>query len=131
MPILLKASTSAPARRTLAATASSRAARTVWALGLLFLLALNACTPTAAPEIRSLADVEHARIGVMTGSTGEGIAAARFPEGDIKSFDDIMDAVAALKSGQLDCVITGYPSALQVTKKNTELHLYSRIGSLI
>jgi polar amino acid transport system substrate-binding protein len=92
-------------------------------LGLLVLLALNACTPTAAPEIRSLADVAHARIGVMTGSTGEGIAAARFPEGDIKSFDDIMDAVAALKSGQLDCVITGYPSALQVTKKNAELGL--------
>ena len=97
----------------------------MWVLGLLLLLALNACTPTAAPEIRSLADVEHARIGVMTGSTGEGIAAARFPEGDIKSFDDIMDAVAALKSGQLDCVITGYPSALQVTKKNTELGLLS------
>ena len=57
----------------------------------------------------------------MTGTTGEAIAKARFPEAQIKSFDDIMDGVAAMKSGQLDGVVTGYPTAIQVSKKNREL----------
>lgn len=89
-------------------------------LGLSLAL-LTACQQEPPPVIRTLEDAEQARIGVMTGSTGEAIAAARFPKADIKSFDDVMDAVAALKSGQLDGVITGFPAALQVTKKNPEL----------
>ena len=68
-------------------------------------------------------DARNARIGVMTGSTGEAIAIARFPNATIKSFDDIMDAVTAMKSGQLDATITGFPAALQVTKKNHDLAL--------
>ena len=68
-------------------------------------------------------DARNARIGVMTGSTGEAIAVARFPNAKIKSFDDIMDAVTAMKSGQLDATITGFPAALQVTKKNHDLVL--------
>ena len=68
-------------------------------------------------------DARNARIGVMTGSTGEAIAVARFPDATIKSFDDIMDAVTAMKSGQLDATITGFPAALQVTKKNHDLLL--------
>jgi polar amino acid transport system substrate-binding protein len=71
--------------------------------------------------IASLDDAAHARIGVMTGSTGEAIATARFPEAQIKSFDDIMDAVTAMKSGQLDAIVTAFPAALQVSKKNPDL----------
>ena len=71
--------------------------------------------------IASLDDAEHARIGVMTGSTGEAIASARFPQAQIKSFDDIMDAVTAMKSGQLDAIVTAFPAALQVSKKNPDL----------
>ena len=70
--------------------------------------------------IKSFADARYAKIGVMIGSTGEAVAIAKFPEASIKSFDDIMDAVAAIKSGQLDAVITSSPSALQITKKNPE-----------
>jgi polar amino acid transport system substrate-binding protein len=70
--------------------------------------------------ITSIDDAKNAKIGVMTGSTGEVVAAARFPEAQVKSFDDIMDAIAAMKSGQLDAVITLYPAALQVVKKNPE-----------
>jgi len=51
----------------------------------------------------------------------EQLASARFPDADIKSFDDIMDAVTALKSGQIEAVITGYPTALNVAKHNPEL----------
>lgn len=71
--------------------------------------------------ISNFDDVKNAKIGAMTGSTGEAIAINRFPKAQVKSFDDIMDAVAAMKSGQLDAIITAYPTALQVVKKNPEL----------
>jgi len=71
--------------------------------------------------ISCLDDARNAKIGVMTGSTGEAIAYKRFPKAKIKSFDDIMDAATALKSGQLDAIVTLYPAALQVSKKNPEL----------
>jgi polar amino acid transport system substrate-binding protein len=66
-------------------------------------------------------DVAHCRIGVMTGSTGEALAHERYPEADVKSFDDIMDAVSAIKAQQLDAIITTYPAALQVSKRNPDL----------
>jgi polar amino acid transport system substrate-binding protein len=75
--------------------------------------------------IASLDDAKNARIGVMTGSTGEAITIARFPKAQVKSFDDIMDAVAAMKSGQLDAIVTAFPSALQASKKNPEMGLLS------
>ncbi len=75
--------------------------------------------------IAGLDDAKNARIGVMTGSTGEAITLARFPKAQVKSFDDIMDAVAAMKSGQLDAIVTAFPAALQVSKKNQELGLLS------
>lgn len=71
--------------------------------------------------LSSFAEAETARIGVMTGSTGEAIARSRFPKARLKSFDDIMDAVAALLSGQLDAIVTAYPTAIQVAKTNPEL----------
>jgi His/Glu/Gln/Arg/opine family amino acid ABC transporter permease subunit len=71
--------------------------------------------------IRSLDDAKHAKIGVMTGTTGEALAKARFPEAQIKSFDDIMDAVAAIKAGQLEGAVTSYSTALQVSKTNRDL----------
>ena len=71
--------------------------------------------------IRRLDDASHAKLGVMTGSTGEALAKARFPQAEIKSFDDIMDAVAAINSGQLAGIVTAYPTAVQVSKKNPHL----------
>jgi polar amino acid transport system substrate-binding protein len=76
-----------------------------------------------AKTIRNFEDAATARIGVMTGSTGEATAAARFPKAKIARFDDVMDAVTALKSGQLDAIVTAFPAALQVTKKNPEFGL--------
>lgn len=75
--------------------------------------------------IAGLDDAKNARIGVMTGSTGEALTIARFPKAQVKSFDDIMDAVAAMKSGQIDAIVTAFPAALQVSKKNQELGLLS------
>jgi polar amino acid transport system substrate-binding protein len=75
--------------------------------------------------INSPEDVRDASVGVMTGSTGETIAKNRFPQADIKNFDDIMDAVAAVKSGQLDVIVTPYSTALQVVKRNSEFKIVS------
>ena len=72
------------------------------------------------PAIEKVDDAKHARIGVMTGSTGEVYAKNAFPEADIKSFDDIMDAVAAVKSRQIDGIVTALSTAIQVTKTNAE-----------
>jgi polar amino acid transport system substrate-binding protein len=71
--------------------------------------------------IRTLDDAQHASVGVVTGSIAEGIAKARFPKADIKSFDDAMDAVGAMKSGQLGAFVTAFPTAIQVCKKNPDL----------
>lgn len=90
---------------------------------LLFLLAIVAFFGGCRKNdivITRLDDAKQASIGVMTGSTGEAITLARFPQAQVKSFDDIMDAVAALKSGQLDAIVTAFPAALQVSKKNPE-----------
>lgn len=97
-----------------------------WAIFLLAcLLALVVTGGCGKREkvIINFADAQDARIGVMTGSTGEAVAFKRFPKAQVKSFDDIMDAVAAMKSGQLDAIITLFPAALQVSKKNQELRL--------
>lgn len=73
--------------------------------------------------INSVEDAKEKKIGVMTGSIGEALAYKKFPQAEIKSFDDIMDAVAAIKSGQLDAIITMFPAALQVSKKNQDLRI--------
>lgn len=83
---------------------------------------LGSCSKTET-VIANFDDAQTAKIGVMTGSTGEAIAQAKFPKAQVKSFDDIMDAVAAIKSGQIDAIVTAFPAALQVTKKNQELGL--------
>lgn len=88
-----------------------------------YLIVATAITGCGKSEntIGSFDDVKSSKIGVMTGSTGEAIATSRFPKAQVKSFDDIMDAVAAMKSGQLDAIVTAYPTALQVVKKNPDL----------
>jgi polar amino acid transport system substrate-binding protein len=70
-----------------------------------------------------LEDLQYAKIGAMTGSTGEALSLSRFPDADTKSFDDIMDGMAALISGQIDAVITAYPTALNVAKHSQYLEL--------
>ncbi|MFO7445596.1 MAG: transporter substrate-binding domain-containing protein, partial [Ignavibacteriaceae bacterium] len=68
-----------------------------------------------------LDDLHNASIGAMTGTTGEELVKKRYPDADIKSFDDIMDAIAALKSNQVDAVITSFTTANNVCKHNSDL----------
>ena len=74
-----------------------------------------------ATTIETPSDAAQARIGVMTGSMGEGLARARWPQAQIKTFDDIMDAIVALKAGQLDTAIVPFPLGLQLEKTNADL----------
>jgi polar amino acid transport system substrate-binding protein len=84
---------------------------------------LSACHEQAALVIRSPGDAASARIGVMTGTTGEMIAKSRFPQADVQTFDDIMNGIAAIQARKLDAVITSFPTAQQVTKKNPALYV--------
>lgn len=93
---------------------------TFFLAGLLLCFAITGCNKTEK-TIASAGDAEHARVGVMIETTGEVIAKERFPQAEIKPFDDIMDAVTALKSRRLDVIVTAYPTAIQVCKKNREL----------
>lgn len=71
--------------------------------------------------ITSLNDVKNVKIGVMTGTTAEELALTRFKDCETQRFDDIMDAVAALKSKQIDAVITGFPTSFNICKHNPGL----------
>lgn len=84
------------------------------------ILFVTACGDTKT-YITKLDDINTSSIGAMTGTTGEQLAKKRFPNATIKSFDDIMDAIAALKADQLDAVITGFPAAMNASKHNKDL----------
>lgn len=90
---------------------------------ILYLFTIISGCSDSKKSITKLEDLKDVSIGAMTGSTGEHLAKTRFTKAETKSFDDIMDGIAALKSGQIDAVITGYPAALNVTKHNQELML--------
>ena len=93
------------------------------ALGSIILsVAVSGCSQHER-VIARLDDARNARIGVMTGTTGEAIAKTRFPKAQVQSFDDIMDSVSAMKSGKLEAVITTYPTAIMVTKKNPDFRV--------
>jgi polar amino acid transport system substrate-binding protein len=92
-------------------------------LFLPLLAALTVLTGCSHPDsaIRTVADVETKRIGLMMGTTSEKVAATMFPKASIQRFDDIMDAIAAVKAGQVDAAMTGYPTGLLAVRKNPDL----------
>jgi len=87
---------------------------------IIFTAFLTGCSKSET-AITSVDDLKEAKIGVMTGTTGEMVAWEKFPDADIKSFDDVMDAIAALKAAQIEAVITAYPTTLNTVKHNPEL----------
>ena len=90
-------------------------------LALLLLLLMRTNCVKTRHTINHVDDLQHATISVMTGSTGEILARTRFPAASIKSFDNLMDAVAALRSDQVDAVITGFPTILLTCKYNADM----------
>ena len=99
-----------------------RRATRFFLLLLSFALLLGGCSKQET-AITTPDDAKDKKIGVMTGSIGETLAHKRFPKADIKSFDDVMDSLTALKSKQIDAILTMYPTAVQIVKKNPDLHI--------
>ncbi|MFM7120722.1 MAG: ABC transporter permease subunit, partial [Gammaproteobacteria bacterium] len=91
------------------------------AVVLLALLALGACDSAEQRVIRSVADAEDARIGVVTGTTPADIAHARFPDADIQSFGDTADVLGALQAGHIDVQITAINTAILAARNNPDL----------
>ena len=88
---------------------------------LSFLISLSTGCSDSEKSFTKLDDLENATIGAMIGSTGEQLAKNRFPDAHVKSFDDIMDAIIAIKSNRLDAVITSFTTAMNVCKRNPDL----------
>ena len=67
-------------------------------LTLLAVAGLAGCGAKEPTGIKSPEDVNRAevRIGIMTGSTAEGLSKAQFPNAKLFLFDDIMDALRTL-----------------------------------
>ncbi len=66
-------------------------------------------------------DLKTGKIGIMVGSVAEGITKENFPDAEIVYYNDNMDAVAALKAGQIDGVVTSYPTVFYVARYNKDL----------
>ncbi len=91
--------------------------------GVLLLAMVSPASGSPALTITTPEDAQTARIGVMTGSLGEQLASGRFPRAQIQRFDDIMDAVAAIKASHLDAVVSTFPTLFQVVKKHPDLRV--------
>ena len=87
----------------------------------LAVLVLGAGCRGRTKEVETVSDAAEARIGVMTGSIGESIARNRFPKAKVQAFDDVMDAVTAIKSGKLEAVVMAFPTGFQIAKRNADL----------
>lgn len=68
-------------------------------------------------------DLETARIGAMTGTIGEFYVEKHFLNAELLLFDDINDAIVALRSNKVDYVITAYTTALLASRHNKDIAL--------
>lgn len=84
------------------------------------MLGLAGCKEDTAALIKTMSDAQHACVGVMTGTTSGPLVSQRLPEAKVLSFDNITDAFAALKSGQLDAVVIAYSTAILMRRTNPD-----------
>ena len=84
------------------------------------ILGLAGCKEDTPVIIKTMSDAKHARVGVMTGTTSGQLVSQRLPEAQVLSFDNITDAFAALKSGQLDAVVIAYSTAILMRRTNPD-----------
>lgn len=88
---------------------------------LLLLLGLAGCESSDETVIRTVADAESARIGVVTGSTPAEIAYLRFPDAEIQEFGDFSDTLGALQASHVDAIITSINAAILAARNNPDL----------
>jgi len=88
--------------------------KSIVVLLFMFVLLLTACQSEDSGEF----DIKTARIGVMTGTTGEDAAIETFPDANISGFGNISEALAALQAGRIDAVVTPDVVAINAVREN-------------
>lgn len=66
-------------------------------------------------------DLSTAPVGVMTGSLGELYLKENYPEANVKCFDDITDAIQALRTNKLSYVMTAYSTAVNACRTDKDI----------
>lgn len=81
-----------------------RLKKTLAVLLLLFLLigSMVSCRSEEKKEIQSLSDLEDATIGIVTGTSWDLVAKAKFPNAEKKYFSSPADVLLALEQGKVD-----------------------------
>ncbi|MBP5288541.1 MAG: transporter substrate-binding domain-containing protein [Clostridia bacterium] len=74
-------------------------------------------------EIKTVDDLEGKTIGVQSGTTGDIYCTDDYGEENVKQFANGALAVAALKNGQVDCVVIDNEPAKNFVKANTGLEI--------
>ncbi|MEN6327667.1 MAG: transporter substrate-binding domain-containing protein [Syntrophomonas sp.] len=74
-------------------------------------------------SVKPLPPIETAKIGTMEGSVNEYLASQKYPDADIKRFNNYVDASAALLAGKIDYAMMDYATARNFMKYNQELHI--------
>ncbi|HAR32448.1 MAG TPA: amino acid ABC transporter [Gammaproteobacteria bacterium] len=87
---------------------------------LLLILGLVGCEQSEQATIRTVADAESARLGVVTGSTPAEIAYLRFPDAEVQEFGDFSDTLGALQAGHVDAILTSINAAILAARNNPE-----------
>ena len=85
---------------------------------ILFILIISLTAACSDDENAGEFDIESARIGVMTGTTGEKYATEAYPDATISSFGSIMEAIAALQTRRLDAVVTSDVMGRTIEREN-------------
>jgi len=89
---------------------------------LIFASVLAGCSSTNSNTAIAL---ETAKIGVVTGTTGEAYARKELPESTVLGFSNVMEAVSALKANKLDTIITVDVTGVNIAKENPDLQALS------
>ncbi len=88
---------------------------------LLLILGLVGCEQSEQTTIKTVADAESARLGVVTGSTPAEIAYLRFPDAEVQEFGDFSDSLGALQAGHVDAILTSINAAILAARNNPDL----------
>jgi polar amino acid transport system substrate-binding protein len=102
----------------------------LWLLLAVFMSAifLTGCekpenTSNKNEKLRSSADLNGKRIGVLVGSLHDTFAGKTYPKATILQFRSLSDIVLALKTGKIDAALYDMDSVLEILRSNSELGL--------
>ena len=94
------------------------------AVELMLILLLCGCgaeKKTDDPVHTRLEELEHARIGVTTGSVQAMQAEARFPDAKLYYFSSTVDSIEAMRAGKVDVVADAEPMLQYMMAENPDL----------